>query len=81
LNRTVKSDALSPTRRESYQVPVSFRLLRERETDGARSLSGLRPALGGHVILGAEAPTMFADVLRNLEERRIAVVPAAWDRV
>jgi hypothetical protein len=36
------------------------------------------PPLGLHLLLGADAGRMFANMLRNLEEGRIAVIEAVW---
>jgi hypothetical protein len=33
-----------------------------------------------HLVLGPEAPTMFANVARNLVEDRIRVIMAVWSR-
>jgi hypothetical protein len=38
------------------------------------------PALGLHLLLGPDFPAMFRNVIRNLEEDRIAVVTAVWRR-
>jgi hypothetical protein len=38
------------------------------------------PPLGLHLLLGAAAGEMLRNVARNLEERRIAVVEAVFDR-
>jgi SAM-dependent methyltransferase len=41
---------------------------------------GQRPPLGLHLLLGDGFPTMFANQVRNLEERRAAVVMGVWAR-
>jgi SAM-dependent methyltransferase len=67
--------------RESAWVDVSARavaFLRERAA-AARGAAAL-PPLGLHLLLGAAAGPMFANMLRNLEERRIVVIQAVWLR-
>lgn len=46
----------------------------------AAAESGRRPPLGLHLILGDDFPTMFANQVRNLEERRVFVVMGTWSR-
>ena len=41
---------------------------------------GQRPPLGLHLLLGDDFPTMFANQVRNLEERRVGVVMGVWTR-
>lgn len=43
--------------------------------------AGKLPPLGLHLILGEDFPAMFANMVRNLEERRIAVIMALWTRL
>ncbi|HXG16256.1 MAG TPA: methyltransferase domain-containing protein [Calidithermus sp.] len=38
------------------------------------------PPLGVHLMLGPDAPRMFANMVRNLEEDRVRVVMAVWER-
>jgi SAM-dependent methyltransferase len=42
--------------------------------------SGAPPPVGLHLILGSELGAMFTNIVRNLEEDRIRVVMAAWER-
>jgi SAM-dependent methyltransferase len=46
----------------------------------AAAESGRRPPLGLHLILGDDFPVMFANQVRNLEERRVFVVMGTWSR-
>ena len=46
----------------------------------AAAAAGQRPPLGLHLILGDDFPEMFANQVRNLEERRIHVVMGVWAR-
>ncbi len=39
------------------------------------------PPLGLHLLLGAEFGDMFRNQIRNLEEHRIAVVQAVFERI
>jgi hypothetical protein len=38
------------------------------------------PPLGLHLLLGPDFAAMFANQVRNLEEGRIAVIEAVWER-
>jgi SAM-dependent methyltransferase len=51
-----------------------------RERIAAAAAAGGPPVLGVHLVLGPEAPTMFANVARNLVEDRIRVIMAVWSR-
>jgi SAM-dependent methyltransferase len=46
----------------------------------AAAEGGRRPPLGLHLILGDDFPAMFANQVRNLEERRVFVVMGTWSR-
>ena len=41
---------------------------------------GQRPPLGLHLLLGDDYPTMFANQIRNFEERRVGVAMGVWTR-
>jgi SAM-dependent methyltransferase len=49
-----------------------------RERVAAAQAATAPPPLGLHLLLGADAGRMFANMLRNLEEGRIAVIQAVW---
>ena len=50
------------------------------ERIAATAAAGGPPPLGVHLILGQDAGTMFKNVGRNLEEDRIRLIVAVWDR-
>jgi sarcosine/dimethylglycine N-methyltransferase len=58
--------------------PAALAWFRERVA-AARSATA-PPPLGLHLLLGPAAGPMFANMLRNLEERRIVVIQAVWLR-
>jgi hypothetical protein len=45
-----------------------------------RALQGPRPPLGLHFLLGPTMPTMVANLMRSLDEDRVAVVQAVFER-
>lgn len=49
-----------------------------RERVAAAQAATAPPPLGLHLLLGADAGRMFANMLRNLEEGRIAMIQAVW---
>jgi SAM-dependent methyltransferase len=51
-----------------------------RERGAAARGATAPPPLGLHLLLGPAAGAMFANMLRNLEERRIVVIQAVWLR-
>jgi SAM-dependent methyltransferase len=58
--------------------PAALIWFRERVA-AARSATA-PPPLGLHLLLGAAAGRMFANMMRNLEEDRIVVIQAVWQR-
>jgi SAM-dependent methyltransferase len=66
---------------ETAWVDVSTAALAHlRERAAAARGATAPPPLGLHLLLGAAAGPMFANMLRNLEERRIVVIQAVWLR-
>jgi hypothetical protein len=51
-----------------------------RERVAAARHATAPPPLGLHLLLGAAAGGMFANMQRNLEERRITAIQAVWLR-
>jgi ubiquinone/menaquinone biosynthesis C-methylase UbiE len=51
-----------------------------RQRAAAARGAGGPPPLGLHLLLGAELGAMVANMLRNLEEHRIRIVMAVWER-
>jgi ubiquinone/menaquinone biosynthesis C-methylase UbiE len=43
--------------------------------------AGQRPPLGLHLILGDDFPSMFANLVRNLEEQRVRIIMGIWTRM
>jgi SAM-dependent methyltransferase len=69
--------------REAAWVDVSAAALafvRERARAAAARGATAPPPLGVHLLLGPAAGAMSANLLRNLEERRIVVIQAVWLR-
>jgi len=52
----------------------------QAQLNSLKARGGQLPALGLHVVLGASFLPMLANLARNLEERRIAIVQAVFDR-
>lgn len=51
-----------------------------RQRLAAAASAGGLPPLGLHVLLGADAPAMYGNLLRNLEEDRVVAIQAVFDR-
>lgn len=51
-----------------------------RERIAATAAASGPPPLGIHLLLGAETGTMFKNVGRNLEEDRVRIIMAVWER-
>jgi SAM-dependent methyltransferase len=67
--------------RETAWVDVSAGAIAfVRERAAAARGAAAPPPLGLHLLLGPAAGPMFANMLRNLEERRIVVIQAVWLR-
>jgi SAM-dependent methyltransferase len=60
------------------RTEATLKWFRERATTAAGKEP---PALGLHLLLGEEFKAAFANQLRNLEERRVAIVEAVYRRV
>lgn len=56
----------------------SLEWFRQRLAAGARA--GAPPVIGLHLLLGADFPVMFGNLVRNLAEARICVIAAVLDR-
>jgi SAM-dependent methyltransferase len=58
---------------------ISLAWFHERQA-AMRQQSGPPPPLGIHLLLGADMPVMFANLVRSLTEDRLAIVEGVWER-
>jgi SAM-dependent methyltransferase len=78
INALLRARGLTPLEWRDTSA-ISLAWFHERQA-AMRQQSGAPPPLGIHLLLGADMPVMFANLVRNLTEDRLAVYEGVWER-